>query len=85
MAQPESAVETGSRRKRTVRRSPSADTPAMATSTAEPTARDRQREQDIRLRAYFLFLERNGQPGDPVADWLRAERESPMDQPEASE
>jgi Protein of unknown function (DUF2934) len=30
---------------------------------------------DIRMRAYFLSLERNGATSDPVADWLRAERE----------
>ena len=30
---------------------------------------------DIRLRAYQLYVERHGAPGDPVADWLRAERE----------
>lgn len=32
-------------------------------------------EQKIRDRAYELFLARGEQPGDPVADWLRAERE----------
>jgi Protein of unknown function (DUF2934) len=30
---------------------------------------------DIRLRAYYLSLERNGGEPNPVADWLRAERE----------
>jgi len=29
----------------------------------------------IRLRAYQFYLERGGAPGDPLADWLRAERE----------
>ena len=29
----------------------------------------------IRLRAYEIFLERSGLPGDALADWLRAERE----------
>lgn len=31
--------------------------------------------EHIRLRAYYLFLERNGGAADPLADWLRAERE----------
>src|SRR3954452_13304529 len=30
--------------------------------------------EEIRERAYFLSLQRNG-GGDPLADWLRAERE----------
>lgn len=30
---------------------------------------------EIRVRAYELYCERNGAPGDPMADWLRAERE----------
>jgi len=32
-------------------------------------------EQDIRLRAYQFYLERRGAPGDPMADWIRAERD----------
>ena len=32
-------------------------------------------EELIRERAYHLSLERNGGPADPVADWIRAERE----------
>lgn len=30
---------------------------------------------EIRRRAHALYLARNGAPGDPVADWLQAERE----------
>jgi hypothetical protein len=29
----------------------------------------------IALRAYHIYLERDGAPGDPVQDWLQAERE----------
>lgn len=29
----------------------------------------------IERRAYELFVARGGAPGDPVADWLQAERE----------
>jgi hypothetical protein len=32
-------------------------------------------EEQIRLRAYHFYLERAGLPGDPVADWIRAERD----------
>ena len=32
-------------------------------------------ETQIRERAYFIYLERGGTPGDPVADWFQAVRE----------
>jgi hypothetical protein len=32
-------------------------------------------EQKIALRAYEFYLERNGAPGNPLEDWVRAERE----------
>lgn len=35
----------------------------------------RNLDEEIRRRAYELFLERNGAAGDPNADWLIAERE----------
>jgi hypothetical protein len=31
-------------------------------------------EEEIRRRAYEIYLDRSGAPGDPVADWLQAER-----------
>jgi len=31
--------------------------------------------EEIAVRAYHIYLERNGAPGDPHADWLRAEAE----------
>ena len=31
--------------------------------------------EEIRCRAYEIYLERNGLPGDGLDDWLRAERE----------
>jgi HSP20 family molecular chaperone IbpA len=34
-----------------------------------------QLERDISERAYALFRDRNGLFGDPVTDWLKAERE----------
>jgi hypothetical protein len=36
---------------------------------AQPT------HEQIALRAYHIFLERGSTPGDPMEDWLRAERE----------
>ena len=33
------------------------------------------REQEIRNRAYEIYLQRGGQLGDEVEDWLQAERE----------
>jgi hypothetical protein len=31
--------------------------------------------EQIQVRAYEIFLERHGAPGNEVEDWLRAERE----------
>jgi hypothetical protein len=30
---------------------------------------------EIALRAYHIYLERGSTPGDPMQDWLQAERE----------
>lgn len=32
-------------------------------------------QEEIALRAYHIYLERGGVPGDPTEDWLRAEQE----------
>ena len=32
-------------------------------------------EDDVRLRAYEIYLKRGANPGDEVGDWLQAERE----------
>ena len=46
---------------------------------AEVEQRDRllqaASEQEIRLRAYEIYLERGAQPGRELEDWLQAERE----------
>lgn len=44
--------------------------PAFELSATDMPSRD-----DIRERAYFLYLARNGGPGDAESDWLQAERE----------
>ena len=33
------------------------------------------REEEIRNRAYEIYLQRGGQPGYELEDWLQAERE----------
>jgi hypothetical protein len=32
-------------------------------------------EDEIRIRAYEVFLEWGAEPGDELSDWLQAERE----------
>lgn len=44
-----------------------------------PTGNEVSSAERIRMRAYFLHLERKGRPGDPVGDWLRAEQEVVVD------
>ena len=36
---------------------------------------DQTREQEIRNRAYEIYLQRGEQPGDELGDWLQAEGE----------
>ena len=42
--------------------------------TAEPT-RATVTEDEIRLRAYEIYLKRGGESGDEFNDWIQAERE----------
>ena len=55
-----------------------------AAATPRPRARRAKREaqsivrpgdDQIRLRAYEIYLRRDGRPGDPAHDWFCAERE----------
>jgi hypothetical protein len=44
--------------------------------SAKPrAARKSPPQEEIALRAYLIYLERNGAPGNPLDDWTRAERE----------
>lgn len=43
--------------------------------TTKQTIQTAPKDEEIRLRAYELFLSRNGAPGNELDDWLRAERE----------
>ncbi len=39
------------------------------------TAEDSPTHEEIELRAYQIFIERGGEPGHDVEDWLQAESE----------
>ena len=56
---------------------PLAPETAAATDASEdaPTRPVVDAAEQVRMRAYFLHLERRGRPGNPVEDWLTAERE----------
>jgi hypothetical protein len=41
----------------------------------ETSTRSTPSDQEIRRRAYEIYLERGDFPGDEIDDWLRAERE----------
>jgi hypothetical protein len=43
--------------------------------TEPRTARKSLEPKDIALRAYQIYLERGGAPGNELDDWTRAERE----------
>jgi hypothetical protein len=51
--------------------------PAQAETAAEERegSLDETREQEIRNRAYEIYLQRGEQPGDELSDWLQAEGE----------
>ena len=40
-----------------------------------PSVNDKPSHEEIRLRAYEIYLERGGLPGNELDDWLQAERE----------
>jgi glyoxylase-like metal-dependent hydrolase (beta-lactamase superfamily II) len=44
-------------------------------ATGEPFQSSAARREEIRRRAYEIYLERGGQPGHDLDDWLQAERE----------
>jgi hypothetical protein len=51
--------------------------PTQPGTTVEERERllESTREQEIRNRAYEIYLQRGTQPGSEVEDWLQAERE----------
>ena len=48
---------------------------SSATLTHDEPQRRTVSENDVRLRAYELYLQRGATPGNDVGDWLQAERE----------
>jgi len=50
-------------------------TPTQAAGTVEASVRNAARDEEIRSRAYEIYLERGEQPGRDLDDWLQAERE----------
>src|SRR5262249_26092320 len=48
-------------------------TRAQRAAREQPAARPG--DEQIRLRAYEIYLRRDGRPGDPADDWFCAERE----------
>jgi len=63
------AVATRIRGSQATNRMAGPDSTTMPSRQVEPTA------EQVRRRAYEIFLSRNGTPGDPASDWLQAERE----------
>lgn len=56
--------------------SKSIEAPARAPRKTRAGSADKNpTSEEIQVRAYHLYLERKGAPGDPVEDWVRAERE----------
>ena len=49
------------------------ETPAPKAKNAPKKSKPTQ--DQIAARAYEIYLERGATPGDPMEDWLRAERE----------
>jgi len=54
---------------------------ARTRTTSSPTVKKASKVKpqptydEIALRAYHIYLERGGTPGDPMQDWLQAEQE----------
>ena len=48
---------------------------ATKAETEEVSAGNSARDEEIRLRAYEIYLEGGEQPGRELDDWLQAERE----------
>jgi hypothetical protein len=47
----------------------------QASETGEASVANAAHDEDIRRRAYEIYLERGGEAGHELEDWLQAERE----------
>ena len=50
-------------------------TPAKTKARKPKAAKAAPTQEEIQLRAYHIYLERNCAPGNPFDDWTQAERE----------
>jgi hypothetical protein len=48
---------------------------ASSVKSKSPSAKKLSPQEKIAQRAYEIYLERQGAPGNPLEDWVRAERE----------
>ena len=49
---------------------------SMRAQAEDASANRAPSHEEIRLRAYEIYLERNSLPGEELDDWLRAEKEA---------
>jgi len=54
---------------------------ASTVESSNQASQTQQTPEQIRQRAYEIYVSRNGTPGDEVQDWLQAERELSSEQP----
>ena len=59
----------------TPKRNGSKEAEATQSETGEVPVGNSARDEEIRRRAYEVYLERGEQPGRELDDWLQAERE----------
>jgi hypothetical protein len=52
-----------------------AEAPSTLEDTGEVPVEDSARDEEIRRRAYEIYIERGEHPGRELDDWLQAERE----------
>ena len=50
-------------------------TTATAKAPRKRATKKAPTSEQIQQRAYEIYLEREGAPGDPLSDWIQAERE----------
>jgi hypothetical protein len=53
----------------------SIESEVVGTDTGDASVGNSARDEEIRRRAYEIYLARDGQPGGELDDWLQAERE----------
>ena len=54
---------------------------AAVVESSKQVLRIQPTPEQIRQRAYEIYVSRNGAPGDEVQDWLQAEHEFSPEQP----